>query len=402
MITEQPMMHPVAMNRIELLNARRKRQYVRACVFVRDDNEQLAQWVAYHYTVLPLRRLIVGVDINSTQDPMDVLGRWNGSDLHFQVTYPDDYVRNITYDSEIKQQYLQRQHRFYLRCLQHFHQQGDLGWATLADTDEFIKLNPMDDFLFDQLHNETSHVMDAITLEHALPHMAPNETLWDRIEFRKRLRQRLGLDQLVSGNSSSVVSPQQHHSVPSVLEVLEEYSLEHGTRPCHAMSRRRYSAVVENFTALAETICRPKLDSTIMDSLNISKLSTIQFLYHVPPLPFKYNEWAKVLIDLRRIPYHNLSRVEHYRNPHRPLDECPRPYMPDAVSFIHANHYSMPWSDHIARRGANIKESLEEEKEMWSSFALARDHTRCDQIHGWLNDFVEEFGLAKAKLLLGN
>jgi hypothetical protein len=399
-----PMNHPAAIDRLEYVKARRNQQYVRACMFVKDDNEQLAQWVAYHYTVLPLRRLIVGVDINSTQDPMDVLGRWTGSDLHFQVWYPDDYEHNnINYGGDSHHRYVQRQHRLYARCLQHFHQQGDLGWATLADTDEFVKLNPLDDFLVSKFHNETSYVLDKDNIEAALPHMAPNETLWDRIEFRKRLRLRLGLDQLTNGNPTSEVSPkQQLHSVPTVLEVLEEYSSEHGTLPCHSMSRRRYSAVVENFTALADTICRPKLDLTIMDSLNISKISTLQFLYHVPPLTYKYNEWAKVMVDLRRIPYDQLSRAENRRNPHQPFDECPRPYMPDIVSLIHVNHYTMHWSDHVTRRGANVRESLEKEKEMWSSFAHARDHVRCDHIHGWLNDFVDEFGLEKARMLLGN
>jgi hypothetical protein len=98
-------------------------------MIVKDDNAQLAQWVAYHYTALPLRRLIVGVDINSTEDPMDVLGQWNGTDLQFQAWYPDDYIQNLIYGGDAKHRYLQRQHRLLVRCLQYYHRQGDLGWV---------------------------------------------------------------------------------------------------------------------------------------------------------------------------------------------------------------------------------------------------------------------------------
>jgi hypothetical protein len=400
---DESLVAPATLSRLALTKARRNQHYIRACLTVKADNEQLAQWVAYHYAVLPLRRLIVGVDVNATEDPMHVMGRWNNTDLQFEVWYPADYAQNLSYSGNSQRQFLLRQHRLMARCMQHFHNEGDLGWVALTDTDEYIKLNPLDDFLVSKFHNETSYDLDKDTIGAALPHMAPNETIWDRIEFRKRLRLRLGLGQhAATGNWSVGISEQQRlESLPTVFEVLEQYSSEHGTLPCHSFSRRRYSVEVDNFTSLAESICHPKLDSRIMNAINISKLSTIQFLYHVPPLTFKHNEWAKVLVDLRRIPYGKLSRVEYYVNPHMPLDECPRAFMPDIVSIIQANHYTILWSNHVARRGAHIKESLEQEKEMWSSFAHARDHIRCDQIHGWLNDFVSEFGLDKAKLLLG-
>jgi len=36
-----------------------------ACLIIKDDNIILPEWMAYHYTILPLRRLIVGVDVMS-------------------------------------------------------------------------------------------------------------------------------------------------------------------------------------------------------------------------------------------------------------------------------------------------------------------------------------------------
>lgn len=33
-----------------------------ACLIFKDDNDRLVEWIAYHYQVLPLRFLVVGVD----------------------------------------------------------------------------------------------------------------------------------------------------------------------------------------------------------------------------------------------------------------------------------------------------------------------------------------------------
>ena len=41
-----------------------------------DDNHFLIEWLAYHYHVMPLRRLIVLVDPNSKTTPEPILNRW--------------------------------------------------------------------------------------------------------------------------------------------------------------------------------------------------------------------------------------------------------------------------------------------------------------------------------------
>ena len=49
-----------------------------ACLLVMDDNAHLIEWLAYHYTLLPLRRLILGVDPRSKTRPTEILQRWRG------------------------------------------------------------------------------------------------------------------------------------------------------------------------------------------------------------------------------------------------------------------------------------------------------------------------------------
>jgi len=48
------------------------------CLLMMDDNHFLVEWLAYHYTVLPLRRLIVTMDRKSTTDARPIFQRWQG------------------------------------------------------------------------------------------------------------------------------------------------------------------------------------------------------------------------------------------------------------------------------------------------------------------------------------
>ena len=47
-----------------------------ACILIMDDNHYLPEWLAYHYTFLPLRRLIVAVDPNSQTSPKPILDQF--------------------------------------------------------------------------------------------------------------------------------------------------------------------------------------------------------------------------------------------------------------------------------------------------------------------------------------
>ncbi len=362
--------------------------------------------------VLPLRHLIVGVDENSTEDPMDVKRRWNGTDLTFDIWYPEDYTQGINYSllDTPKLAYLKRQHALFRQCLQHFHRKRR-GWVALVDTDEYIQLNPLDDVLVKEFQNITTttttpelynvtllhRFMEPSEMEIPLLHMAPNETLLDRVKARMQLQKTLGLVSSVDTKHPQHLATTLH--APTVLDVLEDYSSQHGTLPCYSMSRRRYSVVVDNFTTLANTICRPPLDPRIMAAMNISKLHTIQFLYHVPPHTFRHNKWSKVLIDVRRISYSQLARVEERRKTHAPLDECPGAYLPDIASLIRVNHYANPWSEYMTRRDA-FGNHLVLERVIWAWFAHARDFCTCGHIHNWLNEFVQTFGMDKAKQML--
>ena len=65
-----------------------------ACLMLKEDNELLYEWLAYHYTTLPLRFLFVASDIGNLQNPEEVLMRWKtaNTDLEFWVQNASEFV----------------------------------------------------------------------------------------------------------------------------------------------------------------------------------------------------------------------------------------------------------------------------------------------------------------------
>jgi hypothetical protein len=51
------------------------------CLLIKYDNHYLVEWLAYHYHVLPLRHLIVGVDPSSRTSPTQILDRYRDRGL---------------------------------------------------------------------------------------------------------------------------------------------------------------------------------------------------------------------------------------------------------------------------------------------------------------------------------
>jgi hypothetical protein len=285
--------------------------------------------------------------------------------------------------------------------MQHFHAEHNLGWLALTDTDEYIKLNPLDDEndmnyfppgqpITNQVDNRTSFMNQLRFLG--------NETLWDRVLERKRLRTILGLDH------SHAEDVTRNAEIPTVLEVLENYSHQHMTKPCLTMARLQYTAVMDNVTTLANLTCRPTVDQSIASSMNITELTTMRYLYHYNPDSFMRNRWGKVLVDLRRIPPESILKLKQYHNPHAPLGECGRPpAVVDVISFLRVNHYLQDFTVYTGRKDdpRNTVRSDGNRKVVWSLAAHGRDRITCDHMAAWVNEFVHHFGIEKAKFILG-
>jgi hypothetical protein len=161
---------------------------------------------------------------------------------------------------------------------------------------------------------------------------------------------------------------------------------------------------MDNFTTLSNLKCFPPIDPNIASSLNATELTTIRYLYHWSPDSYESNKWSKVLIDLRRIPLESLSTAEDFRNPHAPISECGRPpEVADLASFLRINHYLNDFKVFTGRKGdPRAQEGVKGSKSViWARYAHGRVGITCDHIAAWLNRFVQQYGLERAKYMLG-
>jgi hypothetical protein len=64
-----------------------------ACLLIKDDNEILPEWIAYHYHTINLRHLIVAVDPLSTESPTAILANWKlQTDLQIRIWHDEHYM----------------------------------------------------------------------------------------------------------------------------------------------------------------------------------------------------------------------------------------------------------------------------------------------------------------------
>ena len=160
------------------------------CLLIKDDNTILNEWIAYHYHVMNMRRLIVAVDPTSSMSPKRILEDWSKvfHDLYITTWNDDDYmpqffldeqydqvplffsdreVRKSSITGEIvsifhrngrggnnftKEQIVNdleqinihrfRQKTFVSQCFKHLKEDG-MSWTVHIDTDEYIVPNPV-------------------------------------------------------------------------------------------------------------------------------------------------------------------------------------------------------------------------------------------------------------------
>ena len=131
-----------------------------ACLVVKDDNKHLWEWLAYHYTVLPLRHLVIAMDPFSLTSPEPVLQKfreigmnillWKDKDYNFQKGSDfllQEYDENVT-GSQRLMEHIGRQKKFFTACLRKFKENNKglsseqkVSWTALLDSDEFLTFN---------------------------------------------------------------------------------------------------------------------------------------------------------------------------------------------------------------------------------------------------------------------
>lgn len=147
------------------------------CLLIKDDNDIMNEWIAYHYHTLNLRAMIVSIDPDSKTTPEPLLQAWHDEfGLHYELWDDSKYMppwflnghfekvpRMIKWEDknaskwqeegadvsiEERQKAVQeinkhryRQAKFLQHCAKYL-QENNYTWSTHIDTDEYIVVNP--------------------------------------------------------------------------------------------------------------------------------------------------------------------------------------------------------------------------------------------------------------------
>ena len=332
---------------------------VSACLLIRDDNDILPEWLAYHYHAMGLRYLIMAVDPLSKEYPTDIAAKWKlMTDLEILEWTDEDYMpHDFLKTKRPPEQYMQkeenfpdakallevsnhryRQRVFLAKCLRRFHEDGR-SWVLHTDTDEFIVASKL------------------------LRQMKP--------EYLR------------------IPPMDEPNSVLSLLQQAVEKTPKQVNYPCMSLLRVLFGAAESN---------REDRERDVPEGFNSQSFETLRWRHHALPHNMTLNGNPKVLLDVSAIPKH------YFRNDivfsiHRPMRSlC---HMNSELSYtkfrqqpIGVNHYLGTWERYSSRNDKRRSRDLYEAK--------APVHRGTDDgIRLWLKGFCQSVGNDVAMALLG-
>lgn len=330
------------------------------CLMVKDDNQLLPEWLAYHYTFLPLRHLIIAVDplsytrVEGVVDKFRSIGMkimlitgnkyfadggWSGS--KFEYFDPKIHTREHQYDF-----LMQRQASFYNYCFRTFHKQG-FNHTMILDSDEF--------FTFNQEWNKTYSYNESspVGIPDVPTHVGKqNETLAHWIDS--------GADPIFSHFNSK-----EHEGcmvIPRVLVSSNESTSE---------EMSGYHHVEDGFNA------------SYFDTFVFQKRGVIEFAGM---------QLGKSVVNLRHYRWNNC------RNPHSSFPACfiianggALSNLPKAYS-VHVHHNIGSYESYVNLNPLRSRETFDHRSAIFREFGIVVDSSKV----GWLHEFIKLVGKEKA------
>lgn len=353
-----------------------------ACLLIKDDNDILDEWIAYHYHVWNLRHLLVAVDPSSRTSPRATLTRWTEvTDLDVRVWDDVDYLpesfrtlgyhippRYVSGDAQRSQWHVGHEsaaqvvadrtrinnHRYrqvtlLTHCYRHWRERN-ATWVLHVDTDEYLTLNP----IRRRLHTTAgSPVVPVKLVQPGCLFRFWNALLRDNVQAR---------------------AANAHHS-------------------CVSMPRLLFGAMETNRSVVTTTTTAGTA------AANPQRFETLRWRYHAAYNDTVHNAQPKTLVDVSRVPAHDELWQQAF-SIHRPSKvlcrrieqlnlRTPNRY-PLAVF-----HYLGTWERYVARNDTRRSRRVYDAKA--AAGAGGRPE---DSMEDWFDGWVHDVGIETARYLL--
>lgn len=333
------------------------------CLLLRDDNDRLPEWIAYHWLVLPLKYLVIAIDPNSTTSPQKIIDQWTAADLGIEIIlwHDVDYNHWINPELDEKHQHRQRQKHFLARCEQ-YHKEKGRDWLAIIDPDEFITYNIIADD-----DPEPERYFDTTAFEKAPPKYFEPTYRRDMYELRERARHAF----------------RQGTTIWDFIK--EEEDGPWKDEKCYLMPRLLFSAVESMPYELEDA----QVDSNTYD---VMKFTTLRYFRHASKDTWRNNHYGKVLIDLSRLEDEQITtKID---NIHVPIPSaCNYPFRPFETGIFRVHHYLGSWDVYSAK--GDVRRTRDR-FDLFAGLNIGVDY----QLQSWLRRFVDKVGDIQSQKLL--
>ena len=352
-----------------------------ACLIIKDQNMLLPEWLGYHYTMLPLRRLIVAIDPHSLTDPEPILDLYSsiGMDITMWRNESDywqdwgfnspldklDYqLTNASSQTERRSRYLKRQHHFYAGCLKRLRDEGRT-WTAVIDVDEYLALN-----FFDEGEGAPSWCKGNSTCQ---------KTYLASIRHGNNIRT----------NMTGATAAEIMDNYPEALRyqdkgVWNAVTYDNPEKPCVMLSRYVFVSQEDNVDPT-----EPGVDS---EYFNASRFHTLNYHYRAS---LKAPQRGKCMINAK---YYDGRPIG---NPHRMLgDQCTAHtgFAYNGMNLFRVHHYLGSWLTFRPLGEDVLGANRFQERNMEPNIAFDNT-TGFDGKTSWLARFIRLVGAEKARAL---
>jgi hypothetical protein len=337
------------------------------CIVVKDDNDRISEWIAYHWLTLPLKYLIVAVDPTGKTSPRKILQLFNDTryNLGIEILLWDDADYGHWIDEKLDElhKHRSRQKRFLAEC-QKYHKARNRTWLAVIDPDEYITFNIISD---DDRDPERKHDVDVFDLMDGVNFTTPDY----RIAMQEARRAMTKENVLWFKTIFDYINEHRDE---------EPWKNEH----CYLMPRTLFSAIESPPDVLEDS-------GVTQYGLDPNRFSTLTYFKHGEKGSWYDNHFGKVIIDLSRVDSKEI--VHDMPNIHSPLDSCFYPFRLYETGLLRVNHYLGSWEQYSA------KSDVRRNRAKFNEAAFVNFGTDF-QLQSWLKRFVEVVGVENSKNLL--
>jgi hypothetical protein len=353
-----------------------------ACLLIKDSNIILPEWLAYHYTILPLRRLIVAIDPTSHTDPTPILNRYKTIGMNITIWTNDEPYwidqngkgigKNnivITNEKELQDRHLTRQKKFLKKCLSQLHYE-QRTWTILIDVDEYLAFNYYDEH------------------EGAPTFCHQNRTC--EAEYVKSIRDGSHIRTKLSRSPKATVAEHIYKHIDGLFESTNN------NKPCIIFGRYLFvSSKESDQIEIQKGVAYP-------ESFNASYFHTLRYLHRAPLATYQL---GKSLVDVSR--FNDSMDIFNIHRPLRDLCTGHNAYVHNAGMSFRVHHYVGSWES-FRRTGLDFRGRKKfDERNRVTNVVFDRTTTRyfeeddasnssSSSTYTWLTQFTKLVGKDKA------